>query len=333
MTPLKTPWFDSPDIGEAYPRPQCQRSSYLSLNGQWDLTIESPAGTKSTTIRVPFSPESLLSGVHQPINVDDRLIYQREVRLPEGFHQGRLILHFDAVDQEADVFVNRRLAIHHLGGFTPFEVDITAFVTQESFLLQVFVKDITDTADRQTGKQRLLPGGIWYTPQSGIWQTVWLESVPSEYVKRLVLTPLYHKNGLRVQLETNCSSQVLIHAEVWFDDRNQGVIDTTDKTFEIALTERHLWTPETPHLYQVKIHYGEDIIDSYFGMRLFERKADAKGIQRFYLNEQPYFLTGVLDQGYYPDGLLTPPSDAAMIEDIAAMKRLGLQSPSQAHQD
>jgi len=323
MSVLTTPWFDHPNIGEDYPRPQLKRAMYLSLNGTWNLIIETPSGTRETTIRAPFSPESTLSGVDVEIGIHDRLIYQRDVVLPNDFRQGRLILHFDAVDQEADVFVNRRLAIHHLGGYTPFEVDITAFVEGDVFSLQVFVQDVTDTSDRQTGKQRLRKGGIWYTPQSGIWQTVWLEAVPQAYVERMVLTPRYFDNEIHIELETNVAKSLPIHAEVFFEDRLQGRIDTTALAFDIALNERHLWAPETPSLYTLVLNYGDDRIESYFGMRLFERKADARGVQRFYLNEQPYFLTGVLDQGYYPDGLLTPPSDAAMIHDIEAMKKLG----------
>ncbi|MCK7487737.1 MAG: hypothetical protein MZU97_21235 [Bacillus subtilis] len=139
----------------------------------------------------------------------------------------------------------------------------------------------------------------------------------------MVLTPRYFDNKIHIELESNVAKSLPIHAEVFFENRLQGRIDTTALAFDIALNERHLWSPESPSLYTLVLNYGDDRIESYFGMRLFERKADARGVQRFYLNEQPYFLTGVLDQGYYPDGLLTPPSDAAMIHDIEAMKKLG----------
>ena len=329
MKQLFTRWGEglNPDrVLQEYPRPQMRRDSYLNLNGYWDYAIskdERHAGVDGV-ILVPFSPESALSGVQRSVEPDDFLIYRREVALPEGFLRDRLILHFGAVDQEAKVYVNDVLVARHLGGFTPFQVEIADHVKDRRFTLKVVASDITDTSYRQTGKQRLQRGGIFYTPQSGIWQTVWLESVPKHHVADLLIVPDYDASKVRFTI-TPSVNDVVSSGSIRVLFQGNQIIEqpfSTD-TFEVTIDAFQAWSPEAPNLYDFTIVYGSDAVSGYFGMRKFERRADSRGIMRFYLNDKPYFLSGVLDQGYYPDGLLTTPSDEASIFDIRTMKEYG----------
>jgi len=329
MRKLETPFarrLDPSQTLSEYPRPQMVRDSYLNLNGEWDYCIAKKECecAYQGKILVPFSPEAPLSGVDRAVMPDDILIYHRVVDLPDGFLKDRLILHFGAVDQEAKVFVDDSLVKCHLGGFTPFFADITDHVHGNQFSLKVIVRDITDTSFRQTGKQRLKRGGIFYTPQSGIWQTVWLESVVKGYIKDLWIQPDYDAATVRFRLTTDPDSD-RVGGSIRITFEGTVVADRmfSGDTVEVRLDGMKPWTPEAPNLYLYELRFGEDIVSGYFGMRKFERKADDKGIMRFYLNNQPYFLTGVLDQGYYPDGLLTNPTDEAMVFDIQTMKDYG----------
>jgi hypothetical protein len=329
MKQLFTPWgngLNKNEILSEYPRPQMERDSYINLNGEWDYAIskEEHHSGYDGKILVPFSPESVLSGVNRFVKPDDFLVYHREVRLPEGFLKDRLILQIGAVDQEAKVYVNDVLVANHLGGYTPFKADITDFIGGNDFSLKVVARDITDTSSRQTGKQRLERGGIFYTPQSGIWQTVWLESVPRNYIRDLLITIDLDASKARIQLIKDPEEPVLSgKIKLTFQKTKILEQDFHDGAVEMKIEDMKSWTPEEPNLYDFEIRYGEDLVRGYFGMRKFERKADHQGIMRFYLNNQPYFLSGVLDQGYYPDGLLTNPSDQASIYDIQTMKDYG----------
>jgi beta-galactosidase/beta-glucuronidase len=329
MRRLETPFAlnrETHQILSDYPRPQMVRDSYLNLNGEWDYCITKDENDHSVDgkILVPFSPEAALSGVGRRVYPDDVLIYRRMVDLPKDFRKDRLILHFGAVDQEAKIYVDETLVQQHLGGFTPFSADITDFVSRDRFALKVSVRDITDTSYRQTGKQRLKRGGIFYTPQSGIWQSVWLESVPNGYVKDLLIETDFDEAKVKFQIvSVTTNDQIQNIIKIRFGEEEIGGQIFSGDTVQIKLEAMKAWTPETPNRYQYELHYGEDIVSGYFGMRKFERKADEKGIMRFFLNNQPYFLSGVLDQGYYPDGLLTNPTDEAMIYDIQTMKDYG----------
>lgn len=326
MKQLYTPWgemLDSNQVLPEYPRPQLRRQSYFNLNGYWNYAISEKEDVDGYDgkILVPFSPESVLSGVKRFVRPTEYLHYQREVTLPEDFVLDRVILHFGAVDQIAEVWINGRYVGKHVGGYTPFSFDITDFLDGPCFDIKVRVKDFSNTSYHQTGKQRIERGGIWYTPQSGIWQTVWLESVPEAHIKRLKLTPLFDEQAIRFEIEH--TGHETFNVQVRFNGKVQGEIITKDSSFIVPLAECYPWSPDAPHLYDIDIKYGEDHVESYIGLRKVEKKKDASGIYRFYLNNQPLFLTGVLDQGYYPDGLLTPPSDEAMIYDIMTMKEMG----------
>lgn len=326
MNQLYTTWGEGLNLDNVlqdYPRPQMKRDSYFNLNGYWDYAISESkeVDTYDGEILVPFSPESVLSGVSRIVTPTDYLFYYKEVILPDNFMKEHLFLHFGAVDQICAIWVNERYVGEHIGGFTSFHFDITEYVTTNQFSIELRVKDVTDTSYHQTGKQRIKRGGIWYTPQSGIWQTVWLESVPKHYIQSLKLTSLYDDKQIKIELDKQGAG--LVNVEVYFENELVGSSESNQNEILVPLTHLYSWTPEAPHLYDIKISFGQDKIESYIGMRHIARKKDRHGIYRFYLNHQPYFQSGVLDQGYYPDGLLTPPSDEAMVYDIEKMKQMG----------
>lgn len=325
-TALLTPWgeaFSEDSILPEYPRPQMRRDSCLCLNGPWEYAVTDKPGCPKKfdgTILVPFSPESALSGVQKLVEPDDFLWYRRKLLLPKGFDRGRILLQFGAVDCLCEVFVDGVLAGSHAGGFLPFAVELTGRLKEGiAAELTLCVRDFTDTSFYSRGKQSLKPGGIWYTPQSGIWQTVFLESVPHEYVECLRLTPLYDTAAVRVEVRHNGTA-----AHVRVLDAGQAVAEGEGKeSVTLHLPGFTPWSPKNPHLYDVEVRVGDDVVRSYFGMRKIEARECRDGRKRLYLNNEPVFLSGVLDQGYWPDGLLTAPSDEALVHDIQAMKDMG----------
>lgn len=319
---MKTKWgeaLDKDQLLQEYPRPQLRRESYLNLNGLWEYAIteteDSPAAFDGE-ILVPFSPESELSGVNRSMLPTQTLWYRRTVRLPDGFSKGRVLLHFGAVDQVATVYLNSTEACSHVGGFTPFSADITACLQQENTLL-VKVRDYSDTLSHSRGKQKSKRGGIWYTAQSGIWQTVWLESVPEQYIESLRITPLFDESAVELtvisQQSLPCTAQI----------GGLSATFTANTSVKISLPSFTPWTPENPCLYDFTVTMAADRVESYFGMRKFSVGTDSHGVKRLLLNNQPYFHNGLLDQGYYSDGMYTPPSDEAMIFDIQTAKDMG----------
>lgn len=329
---MLTPWGEALDREHPlpeYPRPQLRRNSYLNLNGIWEYaitkTVEKPAAMQGEIV-VPFSPETPLSGVGHILQPDEYLWYRRSVTLPEGFFRGgRLLLHFGAVDQCCTVWVNGQEAGSHTGGYLPFALDVTELIEGDAFTLELRVTDPTDTGSLSRGKQRLKNTGIWYTPQSGIWQTVWMECVPENYLRSLRITPKPEENAVHIRLEADDPAMAAVTI-----CRDGGIIaeGQTDENGESTLTipaeELRLWSPEDPFLYDVSIVLpGGDKVESYFGMRAFGIGKDEKGLPRLLLNGKPYFQNGLLDQGYWSDGYYTAPSDEALIHDIAEMKRLG----------
>ncbi len=329
---MLTPWGEALDREHPlpeYPRPQLRRNSYLNLNGIWEYAItktaEKPAAMQGEIV-VPFSPETPLSGVGHILQPDEYLWYRRSVTLPEGFFRGgRLLLHFGAVDQCCTVWVNGQEAGSHTGGYLPFALDVTELIEGDAFTLELRVTDPTDTGSLSRGKQRLKNTGIWYTPQSGIWQTVWMECVPENYLRSLRITPKPEENAVHIRLEADDPAMAAVTI-----CRDGGIIaeGQTDENGESTLTipaeELRLWSPEEPFLYDAAITLaGGDKVESYFGMRAFGIGKDEKGLPRLLLNGKPYFQNGLLDQGYWSDGYYTAPSDEALIHDIAEMKRLG----------
>ena len=321
---LMTPWGEHLDencILTEYPRPQMRRNSYLNLNGRWEYAItdsdESPRRWDGT-ILVPFSPESALSGVGRSLQPGQTLWYRREVILPQGFipADGRLLLHFGAVDQEAAVYWNGRLLGRHMGGYNAFTLDATDALGARNSLV-VRVHDDTDASFHSRGKQKTRRGGIWYTPQSGIWQTVWMEAVPRHYIESLRIVPLFDQSAVEVMVR--CSQPLQCEATV--DGRT--VPFTSGEPARIPMPDFRAWSPEDPYLYDLSVTLGEDRVESYFGMRKMEVRADRGGVKRLFLNGEPYFHNGLLDQGYWPDGLYTAPSDEALIFDIQTAKSMG----------
>lgn len=363
LIPLYTPWGeqiteenDYDHILQEYPRPQFVRDNYTMLNGKWDYCIVKMSDSDTAfqadgQIRVPFSPEALLSGVNRQLQPDEYLWYQRTISFSQEeiawkqLSQKRCLLHFDAVDQQAEVYVNGRQAITHAGGYLPFTVDITEDITNAPLLLQVRVRDVSDTSYHSRGKQTLKRGGMFYTAQSGIWQSVWYEWVPENYIIDYRITPDYDKAEVTVVLTSakpfhlvSCSVEdpscnvtadgvnALLSTQEDLsvsDDTNVSVRGNQCRTtLTLSFREKDFksWTPETPYLYPFTIKADEDSAVSYFAMRSFTVEPDEKGILRFHLNHKPYFLHGLLDQGYWSDGLMTAPCDEALIYDIQLAK-------------
>ena len=313
---MKTPWTDKLDLKNPlpeYPRPQLRRDNWLNLNGEWDyaITVDNTLPEKyAGKIIVPFSPETELSGVGRSLKPEEFLWYHRNVQLPESFASKRVLLHFGAVDQEALVFVNGEEVLEHRGGYLPFSGEISADGLVD---IVVRVRDYSDTVQAARGKQKTKRGGIWYTPQSGIWQTVWMEAVPESYVKNLRITP---------DFDAGC---VDISAEIVGSEAAIAEFDGEKYTLpaRIAVPGFEAWCPENPKLYDFSVNCGEDKVDSYFAMRKYSVEKDEKGVARLFLNNEPYFHNGLLDQGYWADGLYTAPSDEALIYDIETAKAMG----------
>lgn len=320
---MRTPWGENIDIENIlpeYPRPQMERDSYINLNGIWDYAITETGEFPDSfdgEIVVPFSPESVLSGVMRSLLPAQTLWYRRSFRLPRGFNRGRVLLHFGAVDQIATVYVNGKEVCHHIGGYTPFSADITGRLVDAENEIVVKVRDLSDTSYHSRGKQKIRRGGIWYTPQSGIWQTVWLESVPEQYIKGLRITPLFDESEAELLVVSDSDLQCVAICD------GREVLFTANEPVRLHIAPLIPWTPENPHLYDLEIIMGEDRVRSYFGMRKFSVGHDEKGVKRLFLNNRPYFHNGLLDQGYFCDGLYTAPSDEAMVFDIMTAKDLG----------
>jgi beta-galactosidase/beta-glucuronidase len=335
--PLKTRWAKDVSPQNAhpeYPRPQMVRQDWLNLNGLWDLAIagkDAKHATFDTQILVPFPVESALSGVMRPVSENDRIWYRRTFEVPGKWRGQRLLLHFGAVDFEATIWVNGKEIGQHRGGYDAFSFDITDAVKQAAVNeLIVTARDPTDAGTQPRGKQVRKPSGIWYTSTSGIWQTVWLEPVNAAYITDLKITPDVDKSAVTVQPITTATLGACTVEMTIRDGRK--VVYTASVTaggrITMPVKNARLWSPEDPHLYNlaVSLKLGNrtiDNVESYFGMRKISLGKDGKGFTRLMLNNKPYFQFGPLDQGFWPDGLYTAPTDAALRYDIQMTKKLG----------
>ena len=301
-----------------YPRPQFVRNSFINLNGKWACEFtrsdEIPQNF-SREIIVPFSPETPLSGVGRMLMPDEYLHYKKEFDIAPDFNKGRVFIHFGAVDQIATVYLNGVKIGTHSGGYTPFSFEITDCIKEKGNVLNVVVRDFSDTAEYSRGKQKIKRGGIWYSPQSGIWQTVWLESTPETYLKKVKITPDFDREEVRFDFCGQDGVQTSVY------DGDNLIAETTESV--VKLPDFKAWSPENPFLYKVVFTCGKDRVKSYFGMRKFSVGTDKNGIKRLFLNNKPYFHNGLLDQGYYPDGYLTPPSNSALENDVKTVKSMG----------
>lgn len=306
-----------------YPRPQMERDSFICLNGIWEYAIY-PTGTQFNgyegEIVVPFSPECVLSSVERNVTPDDTLYYRKKFTFKKT--NDRVLLHFGAVDYKCEVTVNGTVFGTHTGGYFPFSIDITKAVCDGENEITLKVTDPSETSSQASGKQTSKRGNIWYTPQSGIWQTVWIEEVPADYIKAVKLTPDIDNDLLRVDV---IAEGTLGEIKVTATDKGEEIcsVTTTGSSAVLKLSDYKLWSPEEPYLYDLKIKAGKDEVKSYFGMRKFGIGKDSDGFTRLMLNNKPYFQNGLLDQGYWSDGMYTAPSDEALIYDIVTMKEMG----------
>lgn len=335
---IRTQWAEQvtpENVWPEYPRPIMEREDWKNLNGLWDYAIVERGkhlpDTFDGQILVPFVAESALSGVGKTVGAEKELVYRRSFDIPSSWKGKKVLLHFGAVDWKTDVWVNGIKVGSHTGGFTPFSFDITEALQGRKNTLMVKVWDPTDQGYQPRGKQVSRPEGIWYTPVTGIWQTVWLEPVSESYIQDLRVTPDIDHSLLSVQAVVNeATSKDLVEVKV-FDGRKlvaQGK-SINGECVQIEMPEDvKLWSPDSPFLYTLKVALKQggkvkDEVASYAAMRKYSSRRDANGIVRLELNNQPLFQFGPLDQGWWPDGLYTAPTDEALRYDIQKTKDFG----------
>ncbi len=298
-----------------YPRPQMKRDSYICLNGTWDLAFVREYDKNCAydqKILVPYPPEAPLSGVCQTPKKGEFLQYRRFFSLPEGFCIGRVILHFGAADQHAAVYLNGTFLGEHSGGYHPFSFDITPFLKKENELT-VFIRDDLDIS-LPYGKQTRKRGGMWYTPTSGLWQTVWLESVPENHIRSMRI--LQSMDRVTFILDTDAKNKQITLSE------SGETFRFTENEFSLSPKKIRLWSPSDPYLYRFTLTADADTVEGYFALREISVQPIG-GIPRITLNGEPYFIQALLDQGYYPDGHFLPASPLGYEADILRAKEMG----------
>ena len=335
-SPLTTEWgaaVTPENAWRSYPRPQMVRERWTNLNGLWDYAVTSVTNTSGRPkkwdgkILVPFSIESALSGVGRLLDPDEFLWYTRTIKCNPRSGE-RILLHFGAVDFRTMVFIghNEVTDVPHEGGQNPFTLDITDYVKEGDNELTVCVWDPTEDFINSRGKQSFKPRGCFYTRVSGIWQTVWMETVPETHVESYGCVTDIDNGEVRFNFDI-AGSEPDEDVEITVFDDGRKIASAEgdgDRMVTVKMPDGFkLWSPESPHLYTFNVKCGADSFSGYFGMRKIEKRKDAKGFLRFFLNNKPYFLMGTLDQGWWPDGLLTPPSEEAMEYDVRILKDCG----------
>jgi len=334
---IKTKWAEeiNPEsVWQEYPRPQMVRQAWQNLNGLWDFALL-PAGSPvpqsfSEKILVPFAVESSLSGIQKSVGKENEVWYKRTFTIPSDWSRKNILLHFGAVDWRCEVWLNDIKIGMHEGGYTPFSFDITPFIERGEQTLIVKVWDPTNDGPQPRGKQVKEPRGIWYTPVTGIWQTVWLEAVPQKYFEHIKLEPNIDTKQLHIESEIEGAAYGdIIEAVALKDGKTIATAKAAvGQSLVLDIPEPMLWSPESPELYDLKLSLlsgGKtvDAVDSYFAMRKISYARDEDGIMRLQLNNEDHFQFGTLDQGWWPDGLYTAPSDEALLYDIEKTKELG----------
>jgi hypothetical protein len=336
--PILSPWAENVDSNAPhpeFPRPQMVRGSWRNLNGQWDYAILEKGNGAPVTfdgkITVPFPVESYLSGVTKAVGAEKELWYDKVIQVSNTERKGKVLLHFGAVDWESEIFVNGKSVGKHQGGYDPFSFDITDFLAKGvDQKITVRVWDPSDKGPQPRGKQVNQPRGIWYTPVTGIWQTVWLEFVPTTYISHIKTIPDWDKGTFQFSINANTSDLTLTY-KITAMDKGVKVAEGTGsfgKESILKIPNPISWSLENPHLYDFEISLlkGKKVIDkvtSYGALRKVSIVYDSKGMQRFALNDQQVFHYGPLDQGWWPDGLYTAPTDEALAFDIIKTKELG----------
>lgn len=336
--PLMTRWADDVNPDEPlpeYPRPQLERDEWKNLNGLWNYAVvpmlENKPQNWDGDILVPFGIESALSGVKERVGPDNKLWYQKKFTVPENWDEERIKLHFGAVDWRANVWVNGKKVGGHDGGYTSFSLDITdALKESGDQQVTVSVWDPTDDGFQPRGKQVRDPESIWYTPTTGIWQTVWLEPIPEVAIKDLDMTPDIDNQYLNLKAKSSADADgYTVKAEAFADGSKVGEASgNLGEEVQLSIPNIKLWSPDNPFLYDLKVslhHNGEKIdeVESYFGMREIRLGEGPDGYTRLFLNDKPLFQIGLLDQGFWPDGIYTAPTDEALKYDIQVTKDLG----------